>query len=213
MEEFKKIKNELKYVSKIWEEYNDNINAINHYTKPANHGDGHDIIRPILWDYLIQMAVVNSETHNIIQFSRGKDELYESQFSQNAYFRSIRTFIDNLENNGNSIIVNLVSSLEIRKNRNRIRFENGGHYVSDDTMDSVYSKNIFKYTKTGKNFGYLLVNGRNIPVYTIINDKTLNEIELNKFLEYNVNKVIEYYNDFKEEKHEIKKNSKRYLAK
>ena len=80
-------------------------------------------------------------------------------------------------------------------------------------MDSVYSKNIFKYTKTGKNFGYLLVNGRNIPVYTIINDKTLNEIELNKFLEYNVNKVIEYYNDFKEEKHEIKKNSKRYLAK
>ena len=28
-----------------------------------------------------------------------------------------------------------------------------------------------------------------------------------------VNKVIEYYNDFKEEKHGIKKDSKRYLAK
>lgn len=213
IEEFKKIKNELKYVNKIWEEYNDNINSINHYTKPANLGNGHDIIRPILWDYIIQMAVVNPETHNIIQFSRGKDELYESQFSQNAYFRSIKNFIDNSENNSNSIIVNLVSSLKIRKNRNRIRFENGGHYVSDDTMDNVYSKDIFEYTKTGKNFGYLLVDGRTIPVYTIVNDKTLSEIELNKFLEYNVNKVIEYYNDFKEEKHGIKKDSKRYLAK
>lgn len=205
IEEFKKIKNKLKYVNKIWEEYNDNINSINHYTKPANLGDGHDIIRPILWDYIIQMAVVNLETHNIIQFSRGKDELYESQFSQNAYFRSIKNFIDNSENYSNSIIVNLVSSLEIRKNRNRIRFENGGHYVSDDTMDKVYSKDIFEYTKTGKNFGYLLVDGRTIPVYTIVNDKTLNEIELNKFLEYNVNKVIEYYNDFKEENMEFKK--------
>lgn len=213
IEEFKKIKNELKYVNKIWEEYNDNINSINHYTKPANLGNGHDIIRPILWDYIIQMAIVNPETHNIIQFSRGKDELYESQFSQNAYFRSIKNFIDNSENNSNSIIVNLVSSLKIRKNRNRIRFENGGHYVSDDTMDNVYSKDIFEYTKTGKNFGYLLVDGRTIPVYTIVNDKTLSEIELNKFLEYNVNKVIEYYNDFKEEKHGIKKDSKRYLAK
>lgn len=213
IEEFKKIKNKLKYVNKIWEEYNDNINSINHYTKPANLGDGHDIIRPILWDYIIQMAVVNLETHNIIQFSRGKDELYESQFSQNAYFRSIKNFINNSKNNSNSIIVNLVSSLEIRKNRNKIRFENGGHYVSDDTMDNVYSKDIFEYTKTGKNFGYLLVDGRTIPVYTIVNDKTLSEIELNKFLEYNINKVIEYYNDFKEEKYGIKKDSKRYLAK
>lgn len=62
------------------EKYNDNINSINHYTKPANLGDGYDIIRPILWDYIIQMAVANSETHNIIQFLRGKDELYESNF-------------------------------------------------------------------------------------------------------------------------------------
>ncbi len=63
-------------------------------------------------------------------------------------------------------------------------------------MDGV----VAEYTKTGENFGHLLVDGRTIPVYTIVNDKTLNEIELNKFLEYNVNKVIEYYNDFKEER-------------
>lgn len=80
-------------------------------------------------------------------------------------------------------------------------------------MDKVYSKDIFEYTKTGEDFGYLLVAGQTIPVYTVVNDKTLNEIELNKFLEYNVNKVIEYYNYLKEGKHGIKKDSKRYLAK
>lgn len=213
IDEFKKIKNKLKYINKIWEEYNDNINLISHYTRPAKLGDGHDIIRPILWDYIIQMAVVNSESHNIIQFSRGSDQLYELEFSGNAYFRSIKSFINDLQNSDNCVIVNLVSSLETRKNRNRIRFENGGHYVSNDTMDNIYSKDIFKYTKTDENSGYLLVNGRAIPVYTIVNDKTLSKNELNKFLEYNVNNVIKYYNNFKEKKHGIKKDSKRYLAK
>ena len=156
------------------EKYNDNINSINHYTKPANLGDGYDIIRPILWDYIIQMAVANSH--------------------------SIESFINTLKNSNYCIVVNLVSNLETRKNRNRIRFENGGHYVSDDTMDKIYSKDIFEYTKTGENFGYLLVAGQTIPVYTIVNDKTLNEIALNNFLEYNVNRVIKYYNDFKEGK-------------
>lgn len=211
--EFKKIKNILKYVSKIWEEYNDNINSVNHYTKPAKLGDGHDIIRPILWDYIIQYSVMNSEKYNIIQFSRGCDKLYDIEFSENAYFRSINGFINDLQNSDNCIIVNLVSSLELRKNRNKIRFENGGHYVSDETMNNVYSKDIFEYTKIGDNFGYLIVDNKIIPVYTIFNNKTLNGVEMNDFLEYNVNMVVKYYNEFKEKKYGIKKNTKKYLAK
>mgnify|MGYP003080148002 FL=1 len=213
IEEFKEIKNKLKYINKIWKEYNDNLKTVSHYTKPAKMGDGHDIIRPVLWDYIIQMAVTNSETHNIIQFSRGRDELYELEFIENAYFRSIKSFINDLQNSDNCIIVNLVSSLKTRRDRNRIRFENGGHYVSDETMNNVYSKDIFEYTKIGDSFGYLIVDDKIIPVCTIVNNKTLNEIDLNKFLEYNVNRVIEYYNDFKEKKYGIKKDSKRYLAK
>lgn len=52
-----------------------------------------------------------------------------------------------------------------------------------------------------------------LRINLITSYQTHSEIELNKFLEYNVNKVIEYYNDFKEERHGIKKDSKRYLAK
>lgn len=80
-------------------------------------------------------------------------------------------------------------------------------------MNNVYSKDIFEYTKIGDSFGYLIVDDKIIPVCTIVNNKTLNEIDLNKFLEYNANRVIEYYNGFKEEKYGIKKDSKRYLAK
>ena len=211
--EFKQIKKKIKYVSKIWEEYNSNINSINHYTVPAKCGDGHDIIRPILWDYILQMAVANSENQNIIQFSRGRDKLYESEFFDNSYFRSIRSLINDLKNGDNCIIVNLVSSLDVRKLRNNIRLKNGGHYVSNDTMDNVYSQDIFEYTKTGENFGYLIIEEKCIPVFTISNDKMLNDIELNRFLSYNVDSVIKYYNNFKEEENAIKKNSKRYLAK
>ena len=45
------------------------------------------------------------------------------------------------------------------------------------------------------------------------NDKMVNNIELNRFLSYNIDNVINYYSNFKEEENAIKKNSKRYLAK
>lgn len=213
IKDFKEIKEKLKYIKEIWEEYSKNIDSIKFYTQPSKSGNGHDIIRPILWDYIIDMATKNAQNNNIIQFSRGKDELYENEFKENAYLRSIKKFIYNLPNNDNCIIINLVSNLDIRKERNTQRFLNGGHYVSNETMENVYSSDIFDYSKTSENLGYLTIDEKKIPVFTIINDKMLNEIELDEFLEYNVNEVIKYYNQFMEDEHGFKKNTKRYLAK
>ena len=106
-----------------------------------------------------------------------------------------------------------MSNLDIRKERNTQRFLNGGHYVSNETMENVYSSDIFDYSKTIENLGYLIIDEKKIPVFTIINDKMLNEIELDEFLEYNVNEVIKYYNQFMEDEYGFKKNTKRYLAK
>lgn len=80
-------------------------------------------------------------------------------------------------------------------------------------MENVYSSDIFDYSKTSENLGYLTIDEKKIPVFTIINDKMLNEIELDEFLEYNVNEVIKYYNQFMEDEYGFKKNTKRYLAK
>ena len=56
--------------------------------------------------------------------------------------------IDYIPNKENTIIVNLVLPLDIRKKRNYIRYENGGHFVSEDTMNKVYDKDYFSYMET-----------------------------------------------------------------
>ena len=50
--------------------------------------------------------------------------------------------------------------------------------------------------------------------HLIYNDKTLNTIGLDEFLYYNLDRVINYYNEFNMEvKIEFKTSPKRYLAK
>ena len=57
-------------------------------------------------------------------------------------------------------------------------------------------------------------NSLNISNITICNDKTLSLIELNSFLYYNLERVVNYYNEFNREvEYEFKTNSKRSLAK
>lgn len=116
--------------------------------------------------------------------------------------------IANLPNNVNCIIINLVSNLDIRKEKNTQRFLNGGHYIPNETMENIYSSGIFDYSKTSENLGYLTIDKKKIPAFTIINDKILSEIELNDFLEYNVKEVIKYYNKFMEDEYGFKKTQK-----
>lgn len=88
----------------------------------------------------------------------------------------------------------------MRKERNKIRFEQGGHFVSEDTMDNVYKDDIFQYEHIGDSKGVINLSGVNYPVYTINNNKMLSPIELSEFLMYNVSEILKYYEEFKEEK-------------
>lgn len=120
------------------------------------------------------MSLIKKESNNIVQFSRGNDKIYNMAFSENAYFRGIGILINNLESSDNTIIINITSKLKVRKIRNKKRYENGGHYVSDNTMDNIYADDTFEYKKIGANFGYLEISNKLVPVYTIANDKMLN---------------------------------------
>lgn len=214
-DKFTKLKDKLKFMDNIYNEYIANYDNINHYTKKSLDGNGHDIIRPILWDMILEKAVsVLHSKNNIIQFSRGKDELYEHEFGKNVYKRSIDSILDYLPHKENTVIVNLVSPLTIRKERNAKRYENGGHFVSEDTMDNVYDKDYFSYIEIAGSIGYIEVKKQKYPVITICNDKTLSPIELDSFLYYNLERVLNYYNEFNREvEYEFKTNSKRSLAK
>ena len=139
------------------------------------------------------------QQNNIIQFSRGLDSAYEKEVGKDIYGRSIKLILNKLPNPTNSIIINLTSDLDVRKKRNADRFARGGHFVSEETMEQVYGQDIFVYNDVHDNCGYIDVDGMLYPVVTIINNDFLTPIELKKFLLYNLNRVIEYYNSFKEE--------------
>ena len=109
----------------------------------------------------------------------------------------------------------MVSNLRMRKERNKIRFEQGGHFVSEDTMDNVYKDDIFQYEHVGDSKGVINLSGVNYPVYTINNNnRMLSSIELSEFLMYNVSEILKYYEEFKEGKnYEYERNSKGNMAK
>ena len=180
----------------IFQQYLNNYNSIDHYSRKSLSGDGHDIIKPILWDIILKKSVEKDKSrNNIIQFSRGYDELYEKEFGHDVYNRSILAIINALKERNNLLIINITSDLNVRKIRNYIRYQNGGHFVSEDTMNKVYGYDIFAYNQLSDNRGFILINNIKIPVYTIKNNKMLSPFELKKFLTYNVNEIINYFND------------------
>ena len=68
-------------------------------------------------------------------------------------------------------------------------------------------------TKRGKVYQYKFEIAK-INVITNCNDKTLSPIELDSFFYYNLERVVNYYNEFNMEvEYEFKTNPKRSLAK
>lgn len=215
LDDFINLKNKLVFMEDIYEHYLKNFSNIEHYSVIAKNGEGHDIINPDLWDIILERSVrVLKNENNIIQFSRGRDEKYEKKYGRDVYKRSLEIILQELDNKTSTIIINLVSDLKMRKERNKIRFEQGGHFVSEDTMDNVYKDDIFQYEHVGDSKGVINLSGVNYPVYMINNNRMLSSIKLSEFLMYNVSEILKYYEEFKEGKnYEYERNSKGNMAK
>lgn len=168
-EQFAQLKNNLTFMKNIYEEYFESYGNINHYTIKAIDGNGHDIVRSILWDMILEKAVSILHSENsIIQISRGKDELYEKEFGKNVYKRSIESMIDYVPNKENTIIVNLVLPLDIRKKKDDLNEELAdiaiylmglSEMLGFDLEDEIMKK-VFKNEKRV----YKNVDGTNIRV-------------------------------------------------
>ncbi len=201
IDEFINLKNKLVFMKDIYEHYLNDFPNIEHYSVIAKNGEGHDIINPDLWDIILKKSVeILKNENNIIQFSRGRDEEYEKKYGKDVYKRSLEIILQELDNRTSTIIINLVSNLKMRKQRNKNRYEQGGHFVSEDTMDNVYKDDIFQYERVEGSKGVINLSGVNYPVYTINNNRMLSPIELSKFLLHNVSEILKYYEKFKEEK-------------
>ena len=118
-------------------------------------------------------------------------------FGEKVYERSLQAVVRNLPNNDKTIIINLSSDLNIRKERNHKRLQSGGHFVSEDTMNQIYSQDLFNYEHIDENKGFIYIDNIKYPVYTVFNNKMLSKVELDDFLLYNLNEIINYFNMFR----------------
>lgn len=182
-EELLKLKSKFKYIESIIEEYIKNYPNIDYYSSKST-GNGHNIERSILWDLILKYAIQNIKIpYNIIQFSRGSDQSYKEEFGDNAYERSINIILESLPSTDNVLIVNLISELDQRKYRNRERHRLGGHFVAEETMESVYKED------------KLFVQLSNIPVCNVNNTKHFEaEFEKEQYFLYNIKQVLLEYN-------------------
>lgn len=193
------IEKDVKYCFDIVEEYKRDISNINFYTKKAIDGDGHIILRPILWDKILKYSLNKCEYDNlIIQFARGRDENYEKEYNQNVYLKNLLAIDEKICLDSNTIIINLQADLEKRIIRNEERRLNGGHYVEENTMKQIYAKDIFEFL-TDNEFSFLFLNSKRILVYNLNNNEIYERNELQRYMRDEIIKIIKYYNKYKED--------------
>ena len=118
------------------------------YSHPNNQG-GYLIDNPIVWNIVLTILgkQINSD-YTVIEFSRGNDPKYNQFFDINdrdVYPVSFNYLCQTVPSSllKNSLIIDINAPLEIRKERNLNRYKNGGHFVSEKTMNTVYKEDVF----------------------------------------------------------------------
>ncbi len=208
----KEFENKIKYCKEIIEQYKKEYPNIEFYTNLSVEGKGHDIVKPILWDKILEYALKNNNSSNkIIQFARGRDEFYEKKYGKDIYQRSIETICKNLKNKEEILIINVKAPYKSRVIRNENRAKEGGHYVSSATMKQVYYKDYFNSEKYN-NFSVINLDSKKILVYNLINQQVAQD-NIEKCMKKQICKIIKKYNKFKEEYYGTKKNSEGYFSK
>lgn len=166
------------------------------YTIPNSNG-GHDILRPELWDIILEECLLSlcNDKNYIFQLSRGTDQqymCYKSISKQQVYDDSLLMIIRKLSCPTNDIlIVNLTADYETRTLRNKHRALCGGHYVSDLAMKNVYTEDVFTQKYPDKS-GILTIDTFSVPYITIDNSLEVNNISKHFFKIIQV--VLDGYN-------------------
>lgn len=146
-----------------------------------NSNGGHDILRPELWDIILEESLfgVRPDKNYIFQLSRGTDQQYmryKSISKQQVYDDSLLMIIRKLCCPANEIlIVNLTADYKTRTLRNKHRASHGGHYVSDLAMKNIYSEDVFAQKYSDKS-GILTIDTFSVPYITIDNRLEVNNI-------------------------------------
>lgn len=176
------------------------------HSKPVETG-GYRITNPAVWDYILQLTAIDVKPGDkyMIEFARGIDPEYINAFSikpEDVYKRSIEAIIQNIptEFREKSLIISISADFDSRIARNHERRRKGGHFVSENSMKTIYKSDIFEFDKIDKNTGMFDSKNVRIPVYSFENNETMDENqEKVNFIKHYQN-AIAFYNKVKNER-------------
>lgn len=165
-------------------------------------GGGYRITNPAVWDYILQMAAQEIQFGNkyIIEFARGIDSAYTKAFHitpDQIYPRAISNILNNVpqEFKNHSLIINIYADFTTRHLRNYQRRENGGHFVNENSMKTIYKSEIFSFEHLDMNTGFFSTTSLKIPVYSFENANCSDEtVMLNKFVKH-YQKALDFYTE------------------
>jgi len=167
------------------------------YSHPNPEG-GFVIDNPIVWNIILTILGKQINTdYSIIEFSRGNDVKYNQFFditNQEVYPISFNCLCKNIPTSvlKKSLIINIDAPLDIRCKRNINRYKNGGHLVSENTMNTIYEKDIFNTSNS-----YINIKKVKIPVVHIENQNDCADFSL--FLQNEFVKALNCYRRYHNE--------------
>ena len=164
-EEFINYEEKIKYIHEIYYEHKQKLFSPDYYTTISETG-GHNIIRTELWNYILELLMKSANQYNIIEFARGTESKY-IKTKRNLYDEGLEIIVSDISDSDKSLIIYIVADKEKRKQRNWVRYQNSGHYVSDTTMDNIYAKECFFYDEESNSKKVFDIQ---IPVLKIINN-------------------------------------------
>lgn len=205
--EYKKLSNELHYAYKIWEDYIKEIER-NEYVKPMHSipdkSGGHKIIDPDVWDEILKLSVNNlkSNQNYALEFSRGRNKNYlvAKRISETQVYDHSMRLVESLlpfSLKESILIIHVSASYKIRNQRNEQRKFMNAHYVSRETMEQVYTSDVFQFIpeKLGSNKGWMKLS-KPICVYSIDNNVNLSSNELSSFFSSELDLALDFFKSF-----------------
>lgn len=162
-----------------------------------NLAGGYQILNPAVWNIVLSILGTQIKSAKcIIEFSRGSDHNYNQMFNVSddaVYKKSFDCLCADIPQTllNKAMIIDINAPLDIRRQRNIVRFHNGGHLVSEKTMDTVYKQDVFLCGSAQS----VNIKGCEIPVFFIKND--MNSANMNVFLIQEFKKSLIYYRSVK----------------
>lgn len=167
------------------------------------NGDGYDILEPEVWDEILLRLIegIHTDKKYILEFSRWKDinhqqkKWYDLASTYNYFLQLAYNELKKKNIESSDIITLFIDSdMDSRLERNRVRKEQGLHYVSERTIHRVYAESLCPIE-----WNISIIEGKGgqdggLVLYRINNSIKTDPAELSSFFLSEFDKAMKIFN-------------------